>query len=122
MLSQSVTTYSYEFNDENAPGFPGTNFPTGSYHFSEVKYLFNVFGTPSSSLFTPAQQALSNTMIGYWTAFAKIGEPNFSGAPFWAPYNSSTDEFQSLVTPSPMVESTFASDHQCTSGFGWSLL
>ena len=122
LLSQFVKTYTYEFNDENAPGFPGTNFPTGAYHFSEVQYLFNVFGTPSSSLFSPAQQALSNTMIGYWSAFADTGNPNFSGAPLWTQYNSTTDEFQSLVPPTPLVESTFASDHQCTSGFGWSLL
>jgi len=33
-LSQFVTTYAYDFNDENAPGFPGTNFPLGAYHFS----------------------------------------------------------------------------------------
>jgi para-nitrobenzyl esterase len=118
-LSQFVTTYTYEFNDENAPGFfPGVNFPTGAYHFSEVRYLFNVFGTPSSSLFTPAQQALSNTMIGYWTNFATTGDPNFAGAPFWPQYSPATDEFQSLVPPTPMIEFNFANDHMCTNLWG----
>jgi para-nitrobenzyl esterase len=118
-LSKFVTTYTYEFNDENAPGFfPGVNFPTGAYHFSEVQYLFNVFGTPSSSLFTPAQQALSNTMIGYWTNFAMTGDPNFAEAPFWPQYDPATDEFQSLVPATPMIEFNFATDHKCTNLWG----
>ena len=63
-------------------------------------------------------QALSNTMIGYWTAFAKTGDPNFSGAPFWPQYSSSTDEFQSLVPPTPMPEFNFATGHMCTNLWG----
>jgi para-nitrobenzyl esterase len=117
-LSQFVTTYTYEFDDENQSGFAGANFPVGAYHFSEVPYLFNVFGTPSSSFFTPDQQVLSNTMIGYWTAFAKTGNPNFAGAPFWPQYTPATDEFQSLVPPTPMTEFNFAIDHKCTNLWG----
>jgi carboxylesterase type B len=57
-------------------------------------------------------------MIGYWTTFAATGNPNFSGAPLWSPYNSSTDEFQSLVPPTPMPEFNFATDHRCTNFWG----
>jgi para-nitrobenzyl esterase len=35
LLSQYVPTYTYEFNDENAPlsfGLPPASFPLGSYH------------------------------------------------------------------------------------------
>jgi para-nitrobenzyl esterase len=41
-LSQFVTTYTYEFNDEHVPtnGF-GANFPVGAFHGAEVKCLFN---------------------------------------------------------------------------------
>jgi len=113
-LSQFVTTFTYEFNDENAPVSFGTNFPAGAHHFAEVRDFFNVFGTPSSSFFTPAQKALSNTMIGYWANFAMTGDPNFAGAPFWPQYNPATDEFLSLVPPTPMIEFNFATDHKCT--------
>jgi para-nitrobenzyl esterase len=118
-LSQFVTTYAYEFNDENAPtaGLMA-NFPLGARHFGEVRYLFDVFGAPSSPLLTTAQKALSNAMIGYWTTFAATGSPNFSGAPFWPQYNTSTDEFQSLVPPTPAPEFNFATDHMCTNLWG----
>ena len=76
-LSQYVPTYSYEFNDETAPSFlPPLSFPLGDAHIVEVFYLFNLGFT-----FTPDQQQLSNTMIGYWTQFAKTGNPNSNEPP-----------------------------------------
>jgi para-nitrobenzyl esterase len=115
LLSQYVLTYAYEFNDENAPlsfGFPPASFPLGSYHGSELQYLFN-FGTLAP--FTADQQQLSDTMIGYWTQFAKTGDPNAPGAPIWTPYSAVTDQVQSLIPPTPVVESNFDTDHQCSS-------
>jgi para-nitrobenzyl esterase len=115
-LSQYVPTYAYEFNDENAPlsfGLVPASFPLGSYHLSELQYFFNIFGTPAP--FTPDQQQLSDTMIGYWTQFAKTGDPNSSGAPVWSSYNTATDQVQSLVPPTPTVEFNFDAAHQCSS-------
>ena len=120
LLSQNVTTYAYEFNDENAPPdqfepIALLTFPFGAYHFAEVQYLFNwnerFFG---ANPFTPEQQALSNSMISYWTNFATDGDPNSASQPVWSPYNSATDQFQSLVPPTPLAESTFDSDHKCS--------
>jgi para-nitrobenzyl esterase len=117
-LSQYVTTYAYEFNDENAPDLldPVPTFPLGAYHFAEVQYLFdlNVRFTGTNP-FTPDQQQLSNTMISYWTQFAANGDPNSAGTPTWLPYHSTAGQFQSLVPPSPTVESGFDADHKCSS-------
>jgi para-nitrobenzyl esterase len=121
LLSTYVPTYAYEFNDENAylvfdlfpPPFPPITFPLGTAHFTEVPYLFDTFSTPS--MFSPAQQLLSESMISYWTTFAATGDPNSAGQPVWTPYSPATDEFQSLVPPMPTVEATFDSDHQCSS-------
>ena len=45
LLAQFTTTYTYEFNDENAPppqsDIPGLTFPLGAYHGSEIQYLFD---------------------------------------------------------------------------------
>ena len=64
--------------------------------------------------FTRQQQALSNSMIRYWTTFATNADPNSAGQPVWSPYSSGTDQFQSLVPPTPVVESTFDTDHKCS--------
>jgi para-nitrobenzyl esterase len=119
LLSQFVTTYAYEFNDENAPDLfdPMATFPLGAYHSAEVQYLFD-FDQRFAGFnpFTPGQQSLSAAMVGYWTQFATTGNPNSSGAPTWPTYTSSTDEFQSLVPPTPVTEPTGAydTDHFCS--------
>jgi para-nitrobenzyl esterase len=117
LLAQNVTTYAYEFNDENAPDLfaPMATFPLGAYHGSEIQYLFNFNERfTGTNPFTRQQQALSNSMIRYWTTFATNADPNSAGQPVWSPYSSGTDQFQSLVPPTPVVESTFDSDHKCS--------
>jgi len=119
-LSKLVPTYAYEFNDENAPpaqsAFGGLlTFPLGAYHSSELQYLFpgiDVFGLPTT--LSSQQMELSDAMVSYWTQFAKKEDPNSSGEPLWSPYSPSTDEFQSLIPPAPVVESHFDSSHQCS--------
>ena len=116
-LSRYVTTYAYEFNDGHAPpeiGFSNVSFPLGAYHDSEQQYLMNVSLFPLPPSFTPEQQQLSQTMITYWTNFAKTGDPNSAEVPTWTPYSSAADQFQSLIPPDPTVESSFATDHLCT--------
>jgi para-nitrobenzyl esterase len=119
-LSKFVPTYTYEFNDENAPPaqalFGGLlTFPLGAYHSAELPYLFpgvDVFGLPVT--LSSQQMQLSDAMVSYWTKFAKTGDPNSSEEPFWSPYSASSDEFQSLIPPTPVVESNFNTGHRCS--------
>jgi para-nitrobenzyl esterase len=120
-LSKFVTTYAYEFNDENAPPaqsfFGGLlTFPLGAYHTAELQYLFDgldLFGGPPLPL-SQKQIQLSEAMVSYWTQFAKTGNPNSSLAPEWAPYSPAVDQFQSLIPPTPVVESNFDAAHLCS--------
>ena len=71
-------------------------------------------------VFTSDEQTLSQMMIGYWTRFAKNGNPNSAGTPRWAPYSPAKDRRLSLVpSGGPVTESGFATDHQCSF---WDLL
>jgi para-nitrobenzyl esterase len=121
LLSEYVTTYAYEFNDENAPDLFDpialATFPLGAYHFAEVQYLFDLDERfTGTNPFSPEQQDLSNSMISYWTNFATNADPNSADQPVWSPYSSASDRFQSLVPATgPVVESTFDSDHKCSS-------
>jgi para-nitrobenzyl esterase len=93
--------------------FPPSSFPTGSYHASELQYIFDILETPMpSSGLTPAQAQLSGTMVGYWMQFARTDDPNSPGAPAWPAYGSS-DQFQSLHPPTPAPGTGFAADHKC---------
>ncbi len=118
LLSNFTNTYVYEFNDENAPPQPSpASFPLGAFHSAELQYLFDI-----GFFFelTPAQQQLSQAMVGYWTNFAVSGNPNGGSLPTWSLYNPTSDIFQSLVPPTPTTESTFNTEHLCD-GF-WNLI
>ena len=114
-LSQQVPTFAYEFNDENAPQnfLPPVSFPYGASHASEIQYLFEI---PSAVPVLPldgAQRHLAETMVTYWTNFAKAANPNGAHVPFWSAYDGATDVYQSLVPPTPENETGFAGDHKC---------
>lgn len=80
-----VPVYAYQFVDRTAPGLlrlPG--FEEGASHGQELNYLWvNYFGT-----LNPQQEALSQTMVRYWTNFARSGDPNGASLPSWERYSS----------------------------------
>jgi para-nitrobenzyl esterase len=114
-LSKYVRTYSYEFNDENAPERyePPVGFPYGAAHESELQYLFQLSNTPYPGVLSAGQRALAATMRSYWTNFAKDGIPSSADVPGWKPFTGAGHQTMSLDTPRPHVETTFASQHNC---------
>ncbi|MFH1149207.1 MAG: carboxylesterase/lipase family protein [Actinomycetota bacterium] len=48
--------------------------------------------------------ALSGDMIGYWTRFAKTGDPNGEGAAVWPAYQTATDKNIELARPISVKE------------------
>ncbi len=83
LLAAHVPVWAYEFADEHAPPLtPGAPpFPLGAPHASELPYLFDLGGRPRD--LTPAQHRLANTMIDYWTRFARTANPNSPSSPHW---------------------------------------
>jgi len=125
LASPFVPTFAYEFNDPNPPQnfLPPVTFPYGASHASEIQYLFpqanpSGFGLdlPQTPL-TANQQTLSDHMVGYWTEFAKHGDPNGIGTafgrPLWPRFTNTQQQMQSLVPPTPTTETNFATVHQC---------
>jgi len=118
-LSRYVPTFAYEFNDENAPQnfLPPISIPYGAAHASEIQYLFTL---PQSVALTPTQQRLSETMIAYWTQFARTDDPNtfrrhHFPEPLWPRFsaNDEDEDIQSLAPAGVQVESDFATRHHC---------
>jgi para-nitrobenzyl esterase len=110
LLSARAPTYQYEFNDPQAPMpfLPPVSFPTGAYHAAELPYVFVI----SPSLLAPDQVRLSGTMVGYWTRFARTGNPNSPSTPYW-PRAGAGERFQDLVPDAVRPATGFATDHRC---------
>jgi len=80
LLAPHVPTYLYQFNFPDAAfALPGST-DLGAFHSAEVQY---VFGNPTKPPFTDDEMLLSQNLMGYWTRFAKTGDPNGGDSASW---------------------------------------
>jgi para-nitrobenzyl esterase len=63
----------------------------GAIHASEVPFVFNNVQARYGDQTSPADRAMGSTMIGYWVAFAKTGNPNGEGRTNWPAYSQQAD-------------------------------
>ncbi|GAA4965417.1 para-nitrobenzyl esterase [Nonomuraea thailandensis] len=111
-LSRHTRAYAYEFADPAAPWFAAFPKPydMGAYHAADLPYLFDVgYNQP----LTDPQRHLADHVIGYWTRFARTGDPNGSGAPAWHPFTTARPHVQSLAPGDDGIKpADFARDHR----------
>lgn len=117
-LAQASGAYAYEFSDPDPPNDFGLTFtfPLGAAHSTELQYVFQKIPGPGTTPpFTPAQSALSDQMISYWTRFAATGNPNGGGTPYWPRFTQGSQQIQELIpgATAPEPSTTFAAYHQC---------
>jgi para-nitrobenzyl esterase len=96
-----ATIYAFEFNDRNAPQyFPPVSYPYGATHTLEIQYLFPGYHGAAGvrKPLSADQQKLSDTMVGYWTNFARTGNPNGKGLPNWPQWTQANEQTQMLDT------------------------
>lgn len=75
--------------------FPGRAAPA---HSAEVFYVFDTApgAKPGPAPLSADQRRLSQIMIGYWTNFAKTGNPNGKGLPYWRPFSGKVTNYAEL--------------------------
>ena len=78
--------YRYRFD---LPAPPEENHPQGKYafHSDELEYVFGTLDVRHGASWRPEDRKLSEQMIGYWTNFARTGDPNGEGLPHWPRYD-----------------------------------
>lgn len=88
-VSNGTPVYRYQFTKEN--GFHGT------YHAGEMIYAYgNVKRCEYGYRYNKSDLELSETMLSYWSNFAKTGDPNGEGLPTWTTYTGSGDKVMEL--------------------------
>lgn len=114
-MAHTGPVYAYEFNDRTAPApdpLRAAPFPVGASHSLELRYLFDVGGARPLD---PAQRALSDQMVSYWSDFVKTGIPAGVGLPDWPKFGAdgATGKRMSLQTGALSITTDFSSRHQC---------
>lgn len=101
--------YAYEFTEDSLQ-VTEEGFPMGAYHGLDLPYLFDLSWGPYPEL-TAEQRRLSATMIDYWSAFARTGNPNGQGRPRWSEYGA-TGKVLGLSTAG-VAPTPSAATHRC---------
>jgi para-nitrobenzyl esterase len=68
----------------------------GAAHAAELGFVFKTLRN------APAEdQAMSDAMISYWSAFAMTGDPHTEGLPVWPKYSAATDVLMDFTNAGP---------------------
>jgi para-nitrobenzyl esterase len=111
--SARVPTFAYQFDDGSAsPIFAGPGFPPFATHSSEIQYLFDQPNARYATPLNPTQEALASKMRAAWVAFADNGNPSTAAVP-WPSFGASS-KVLSLVSPQPVVQTSYATSHHCS--------
>jgi para-nitrobenzyl esterase len=103
--ARHAPVYAYELAEDSGQVIGG--FPFGAHHGSDLPYLFDV---PWAD---PAPERLSAVMVGYWTAFARHGDPNRAELPAWQPFSADSDAAVLGLSGEGIQTTPFAADHRC---------
>ncbi|MCS7479023.1 carboxylesterase/lipase family protein [Umezawaea endophytica] len=109
LLAAHNPVYAFEFADRGAPSeVEVPSLPMGASHSSDIGYLFPT--AEFDARLTAGQRALSDTMIDYWTRFARTGDPNGEGLPEWRPFGDG--EFVNSLAPGAVRGVDYSDEHR----------
>jgi para-nitrobenzyl esterase len=116
LAARTVPVYEFEFTDRAAPPVmddPG--FEQGAVHSAELPYLFPHFSNKTvldGPDLAPGAQRLSEQMVRYWAAFARLGRPAVKGLPAWPRFSSARDVLR--LHPGKVGVFDAGAMHQCS--------
>jgi para-nitrobenzyl esterase len=69
---------------------PPSRFHPGwfAFHSDDIEYVFGTLDTRPGASWREQDRKLSDQIMGYWTNFAKTGDPNGPGLPLWPRFDT----------------------------------
>ena len=104
-LKNNVKVYRYQFTKKN-------NYHS-TYHAGEMIYAYgNVKNCKYDYRYDDSDLELSETMLSYWSNFAKTENPNGEGLPNWKLYENETDDLMELGSHVGMIDDRYLKTYQ----------
>ncbi|MFD2034424.1 carboxylesterase/lipase family protein [Belliella marina] len=105
LQSQTGDAKVYFYYFDQHPDFPENSpkYGHGSPHGQDVAYVFGTVDEQHPDI-ASADIKLSETMMSYWTNFAKYGNPNGEGVPEWPTFSTEKPQVMYLKA-NPQIES-----------------
>ncbi len=113
--SRSGAAYVYEF--VHIPAEPATpcGYGCGAGHGAEIPYVFDQLAQDPRA-WSADDRMMAERMVGYWTNFAKTGNPNGPGLPIWPGFDGGTRSVIRLGSDAEVKSSPPLPDYQLIEG------
>ena len=95
LAKEVANVYLYQFTE--VPSYAAA-LGLGAFHGSEIDSVFGTLRDRTAGMATAEEITLSDAMLGYWSRFAKSGDPN-GGDVAWPKYDLAGDASLVLATP-----------------------
>jgi para-nitrobenzyl esterase len=99
--SELAATYQYEYSHTLAGREPGAR------HSDELGYVFGTFFMAPPN---EVDRKVSAAMQGYWTNFAKTGDPNGGALPKWPAHDAKSRAYVELASDGPQAKTNLRGD------------
>jgi para-nitrobenzyl esterase len=113
LAHRGIAVWEYQFERP----LPGSGSPS-TRHSGELPYVFGWAQQTATRVmgatFGPADAALSEQMQGYWTNFARTGNPNGPGLPQWPAFSSSSPVLLHFTRDAESAAAPAAPRETCT--------
>ncbi|MFI6497946.1 carboxylesterase/lipase family protein [Nonomuraea typhae] len=110
-LAGHIEVFAYQVDNADAPPlfFLDQTKPNGSFHISEVPFLYSAMDDAG-----PNQRSFGRQLVAQWTGFARTGNPTVDGTPYWPRFTRADPAVMSLVPAGDSVPSReIGRQHQC---------
>ena len=86
--------------------FTKTNKSLSNFHAGEMPYAYGNLWS-NARVYTDEDRKLSEIMQSYWINFAKTGDPNGEGLPYWAPVTKENKQLIEFNTDVKMIDDPY---------------
>jgi para-nitrobenzyl esterase len=77
---------------------------SGAGHASEIPYVFDTMRSELGQSLAAQDEQMARIVHAYWVQFAKTGDPNRNGLPFWPQYSAQKDILMNFTESGAVAE------------------
>lgn len=77
---------------------------SGAPHATEIPFVFDTVEAKYNKELAPEDEKTAESMLSYWAAFAKTGDPSTGNSPAWPRYSPETDMLMNFTENGPAAE------------------